>query len=473
MTLISLSPKAKSWPYLAKMAPVRARSSKCSVACIRPTPAPSRFTGNPTTISHPLDAQRAGVSIIYQEFNLVPALTVRENVFLGHEGGAVRLIRARDERRKTLALFDRLGVKIDPDALVRDLTVAQQQLVEIAKALAIDARVLVLDEPSAALSPREVDGLFDVIRELKSQGLGMIYVSHRLNEVMQIADRVTVLRDGEHVATKPIGDVTRNSIIEMMVGRDIEHEFPKQPATIGEPRLVVEGLARGDAVRDVSFDVRRGEVLALTGLVGAGRTETARLIFGADKRDAGTVSLDGKTFRIRHPRDAIAAGVCLLSEDRKGEGLVLDLSVQHNFALPNLRRFAPLGWINHGRESSAFTGYVNQLRIKVTGPEQRAATLSGGNQQKVVLAKWLQRHAEVVIFDEPTRGIDVGAKYEIYLLMNDLAAQGKAVVMISSELPEVLGMADRILVMHEGRVTGEIDDVPNATQEQIMALAVQ
>jgi ABC-type sugar transport system ATPase subunit len=267
--------------------------------------------------------------------------------------------------------------------------------------------------------------------------------------------------------------MTRERIIEMMVGRTLDTEFPKQPAPLGPPRLAVRALNRGRAVREVSFEVRRGEVLTLTGLVGAGRTETARLIFGADRRDSGTIALDGRALRIRTPRDAIAAGICLLTEDRKSQGLVLGRSVQENFSLPNLNRFASWGFLHGRRETAAFDSYVDRLQIKVTGRHQAAATLSGGNQQKVVLAKWLERNAEVVIFDEPTRGIDVGAKYEIYLLINRLAAQGKAVLLISSELPEVLGMSDRILVMHDGRITGEITDVAHATQAQIMELAVQ
>ncbi len=362
---------------------------------------------------------------------------------------------------------------IDPETPCRDLTVGQQQVVEIAKALSHEARVVVMDEPSAALSLRETEHLFNVIRELQAQGIGLIYISHRLSEVFDVADRVMVLRDGAHVGTRPIAELTRDRIIEMMVGRTIETEFPKQRAPLGPPRLAVSHLNRGRVVRDVSFEVRRGEVLALTGLVGAGRTETARLIFGADRRDGGTVALDGRTLRLRSPRDAIAAGICLLTEDRKSQGLVLGRSVQENFSLPNMNRFAPWGFLRARRECAAFDCFVDQLQIKLAGRNQTAATLSGGNQQKVVLAKWLERNAEVILFDEPTRGIDVGAKYEIYLLINRLAAQGKAVVMISSELPEVLGMSDRILVMHDGRITGEITDVAGATQEQIMELAVR
>jgi ABC-type sugar transport system ATPase subunit len=333
--------------------------------------------------------------------------------------------------------------------------------------------MIVMDEPSAALSPHEVERLLAVVRELAAQGIGIIYVSHRLEEIFQIAGRITVLRDGAHVATRQIAEVTRETLIELMVGRRLDQEFPRRSVSIGPPRLVVRDLTREPRVRGVTFDVRRGEIVALTGLVGAGRTETARMIFGADRAERGTVSVDGRTLRLRQPRDAIRAGICLLTEDRKAQGLILRHSVQENFSLPNMRRFAPGGLLRPRREREAFDALVKQLHIRVAGRHQPAATLSGGNQQKVVLAKWLASRAEIVLFDEPTRGIDVGAKYEIYLLMNELAAAGKAILMISSELPEVLGMADRILVMHEGRVTGEIPDASRATQEQIMELAVK
>jgi len=444
----------------------------------RPDEGSIEIDGQPVDIASPADSQRVGVGIIYQEFNLVPAMTARENIFLGQEGSRVGILPVREERRRTRELFERLGVKLDPESLVRRLTVAQQQVVEIAKALLLESRIIVMDEPSAALSPREVDGLFRIIRELKSQGIGIVYVSHRLDEIFEICDRATIFRDGEHIATRPITDLSRESIIELMVGRKLENEFPHRDTTAsanspaGEG-LVVSNLNRGTEVRDVSLNVRRGEIVALTGLVGAGRTEAVRLIFGADQRDSGSVKLDGRELTIRSPRDAIRAGICLLTEDRKHQGLVLNRSVLENFGLPNLLSFSSGGLINRRRERAAFDRYVDQLRIRVSGPDQRAANLSGGNQQKVVLAKWLERNAEVVIFDEPTRGIDVGAKYEIYLLMQQLAADGKAVLMISSELPEVLGMADRIIVMHEGRVTGEITDVESATQEDIMNLAIR
>ena len=428
--------------------------------------------GRETPFHSPHDSRRAGVAVIYQEFNLVPGLTAVENIFLGQEVTRAGFVAHKKERQRAAEIFKRLGVEIDPDAPCRRLTTAQQQLVEIAKALAFDARIIVMDEPSAALTSHEVARLFDIIRDLKSHGIGIIYISHRLDEIFTIADRVTVLRDGRNVGERPIGGITRNGMIEMMVGRELKDEFPARAVTLGAPRLEVSGLRRGRAVRDVSFSVRRGEILALTGLVGAGRTETVRLIFGADPREAGEVRLDGKVLAVRSPQDAISAGIGLLTEDRKLQGLVLGHSVRENFGLPNLTWLSRRGFVQLGRERENFGRYVDQLKIKVPHQEQRAGNLSGGNQQKVVLAKWLARNCDVLIFDEPTRGIDVGAKYEIYLLMNELAAAGKAIVMISSELPEVLGMADRILVMHEGRVTGEIADARRATQEQIMQLAV-
>ena len=428
--------------------------------------------GEPLDIRGPTDSQAAGIAVIYQEFNLVPGLSARENIFLGQETTRAGFIAADEERRRVRELFDRLGASIDPEVPCGRLSVAEQQEVEIAKALSQNARLIVMDEPTAALSPSEVERLLEVVRELKAQGIGVIYISHRLNEIFEIADRVTVLRDGEHVGTKPIGEFTRDSMIQLMVGRSLDQEFPKAAAELSEERLVVRGLSRGRRVREVSFGVRRGEVLGLTGLVGAGRTETARLIFGADRREAGIITLDGKTLRLRSPREAVAAGICLLTEDRKTQGLVLGQSVRENFGLPNLASFAWLGFIDQKREAEALEVHVGKLQIKLSSADQSVGTLSGGNQQKVVLAKWLERNAEVIIFDEPTRGIDVGAKYEIYQLINRLAAAGKAILMISSELPEVLGMSDRILVMHEGRVTGEITDVAGATQADIMQLAV-
>ena len=430
-----------------------------------------QINGQPAAIASPADARRLGIAVIYQEFNLVPTLTARENLFLGRERSRAGFTSVRRERREAAELFRRVGATIPPDAPCRDLTVAQQQCVEIARALSTRARLVVMDEPTAALTGREVEQLFIVIRDLQRQGIGVVYVSHRMDEVFAICDAVTVLRDGRFVAERPTADVTRRQLIEMMVGRPIESEFPKRKAPVGEVLLEARGLRRGRAVRGVDLTLRRGEVVGLTGLVGAGRTEVARLLFGADRPDGGTVALRGRPVRLRSPRDAIRRGICLLTEDRKGQGLVLGQSVRENFGLPNLPRLSRLSFVRRRLERSAFGKYIASLRIKVSGPEQLARTLSGGNQQKVVLAKWLERDAEIVLIDEPTRGIDVGAKAEIYELINGLTAAGKAVLMISSELPEVLGMSDRVLVMCEGKIRGEIADVAAATQAQVMALA--
>ena len=428
--------------------------------------------GAEVSFGSPQEARAAGIAVIYQEFNLVPELTAAENIFLGQEATRAGFVARGEERRRAADLFRRLGVAIDLNAPCSRLTTAQQQLVEIARALARDTRIIVMDEPTAALTAGEVSRLFEIIRDLQSRGIAVIYISHRLDEIFALADRVVVLRDGRNVGTRPLEGLSRTELIKMMVGRELADEYPRRTTAPGPVRLVVSGLCRGRAVRDVSFTVRAGEILAIAGLVGAGRTETLRLIFGADKRHAGDIILDGRLLDIRSPRDAIAAGIGLLTEDRKLQGLVLGQSVRENFALPNLGTLSRFGFVDGRREREAFGRHVDQLRIKVPHQDERARNLSGGNQQKVVLAKWLERDCEVLFFDEPTRGIDVGARHEIYLLMNDLAARGKAIVMVSSELPEVLGLADRILVMHEGRITGEIASGPTVTQEEIMRLAM-
>ncbi len=428
--------------------------------------------GQSVHILSPTAAQQAGVSIIYQEFNLIPELTVRENIFLGREKTRMGFVRAAEEHRKTLQLFSKIGINIDANTRCSELTVAQQQTVEIAKALSVNAKIIVMDEPTATLTAQEVGRLFAVIRDLKSHGLGIIYISHRFDEVFEVADRVMVLRDAEHVGTEDINDITREKLIEMTVGRPIESEFPRRSTNPGHVRLRVEDLCRGNAVRNVSFSVRAGEVLGFAGLVGAGRTETMRLIFGADKPDSGRIFIDGVETDIHSPKDAIRNRICLLTEDRKGHGLVLIHSCRENFGLPNLDRFGRGVFLDRRKERREFSGFVESLRIRVSGHEQLVMNLSGGNQQKVVLAKWLERNADIMIFDEPTRGIDVGTKYEIYLLMNRLLAEGKAIIMISSELPEVLGMSDRVIVMHEGRIKGEITDMANATQEDVLSMAM-
>lgn len=446
---------------------------KILAGAVRPDRGVIAIDGVAVTIHGPLSANHAGISVIYQEFNLVPSLPVVDNLFLGRDRSRLGWLFRREEARQARALFARLGVAIDPWMICRDLSIAQQQIVEIAKALSLQARIVVMDEPTATLTPQEVARLFAIIRELQAHGIGIIYISHRLDEIDAIADRVMVLRDGQLVGEQPKAAVRRGELIEMMVGRRLDQEFPPRSASRGAPCLVVQGLSRAPKVCNVSFVLHHGEVLALTGLVGAGRTETARLLFAADRADAGAILLHGRPLRLRGPRDAIRAGICLLTEDRQGQGLIRDQSVLDNFALPNLRAFSRLGVLRHGRQRGVFAQYVQSLRIKTPSDETVVQRLSGGNQQKVVLAKWLYADCEVVIFDEPTRGIDVGAKVEIYHLINALAARGKAILMISSELPEVLGMADRILVMREGQISGEIGDVKSATQAQIMQLAVR
>jgi ribose transport system ATP-binding protein len=438
----------------------------------RPDAGTIEFAGSPVKFDGPIDALRAGVAAIYQEFNLIPGLTVRENLLLGREETRFGLIDATQERRRAEDVLRRLGGKVDPDARVRELDIAGQQIVEIARALLSDARLLIMDEPTATLAPRELDRLFGILGDLRRAGHGILFISHRLNEVRAVCDSVTVMRDGETLGTWPTSELAEDRLIELMVGRPVGQAFPPRAGDLGAQVLRVEGLRGGRIRTGISFAVHAGEVLGIAGLVGAGRTDLARLIFGADRAEGGTIILDGRPAAIRSPRQAIRNGIALLTEDRKGQGLVLGLSARENFALPNLGRWSRLGWIDAGTETLAFSRYVDSLRIRVAGPEQLARNLSGGNQQKLLIARWLEHDARVLLFDEPTRGIDVGAKHETYQLIRDLAARGKAIVMISSELPEVLGVSDRVLVMHEGRITGEIRDVAEATQEQLLRLAV-
>jgi ribose transport system ATP-binding protein len=439
---------------------------------VRPDAGSLRIDGRDVAFRTPQEARAAGIAVIHQEFTLVPGLTAAENIFLGHEPLQAGLLARGEERRRARGLVASLGATIDLDAPCGRLSTAQQQLVEIAKALASEPRIIVLDEPTATLTTPEVERLFGIIRGLTRRGIAAVYISHRLEEIFALASRVVVLRDGQTVGTGAVADLDRDRLIEMMVGRQLADEFPRRSVTPGPTRLEVVGLGRGRAVRDVSFAVRGGEVLAITGLVGSGRTETVRLIFGADRRDHGEIRLDGRRLVIDSPRDAIAAGIGLLTEDRKHEGLVLGHTVRENVSLAVLRQLSRYGLLDLARERQWCDRFIEALRIRLPHRDERARNLSGGNQQKVVLAKWLARDCEVLIFDEPTRGIDVAAKREIYLLMNDLAAQGKAIVMISSELPEVLGMGDRILVFHDGRITGELVNGPELTQEAIMRLAV-
>jgi ribose transport system ATP-binding protein len=428
--------------------------------------------GHPVAIDSPQRAMDLGISIIYQEFNLVPHLSAAENIFLGRE--PTRLIPGWVDFRKVYEdsqrLMESLGMRLDVRAEVRSLSIAQQQMVEIAKATSRQSRLIIMDEPSATLTDHELTNLFALIRSLRERGVSVIYISHRLEEIFAIADRVTVFRDGHHIATCPIGAVDRDEIIRMMVGRELKESIPKQPAAVGDVVLEARGLTRAGAFQDISFSVRRGEVVGLGGLVGAGRTEVARAIFGADPLDGGEVLLEGRPVRIHSPRDAINMGIGLVPEDRKQLGLILGMVIRENVTLANLEAVAPAGFIRSGRERAVAQKYIQDLTIRTPSGEQTVRNLSGGNQQKVVLAKWLFTDSKFLIFDEPTRGIDVGSKVEIYQLMNALTARGAGILMISSELPELLGMSDRILVMHEGRLAGELSRA-DATQERVMQLA--
>ena len=428
----------------------------------------------PFTPRGPGHAQRLGIGMIHQELNLMDNLTVAQNVYFGRESEVLGglFISDREQSKKTQALFDRLNINIDPDARVERLSVGKQQMVEIAKAVSNRLRILILDEPTAALTNREIEELFRIVKDLTSQGVAMIYISHRLQEIFEIADRVTVLRDGQRVDTRQVNDVTRDDIVQMMVGRTI-YEDPKNQSAVpadATPVLRVRHLNAGRQVNDVSFDLHKGEILGFAGLIGAGRTETARAIFGADPIDSGYIEVNGERKIIRSPQDAVAMGIGYLSEDRKRFGLSVKLSVADNIMLPSYDGYSRgpfLDFRNIARTTQKFT---ERLRIRTPSIHQITRNLSGGNQQKVVIAKWLVRNCDVLIFDEPTRGIDVGAKGEIYALMNELVSEGKSVIMISSELPEILRMSDRIAVMCEGRITG-ILDVSEATQESIMHYA--
>ena len=431
--------------------------------------------GAPVHITSPQTAMELGISIIYQEFNLVPYLNAAENIFLGREpkGAIPGFVNFPVMYAEAQKVVDHLGVRLNVRTPVNRLSVAQQQMVEVAKATSRKATIIAMDEPSATLTEHELESLFDLIRSLKQSGVSIIYISHRLEEVFQIADRVTVLRDGRLVGTKPVSETDRDDVIRMMVGRELKESAAadqKQAAEIGEPALTVKNLSRRGVIEDINFTVRRGEVLGIAGLVGAGRTELARAIFGADPIDEGEIWLNGSRVDIRSPREAIRRGIGLVTEDRKALGLILGMVVRENISLANLDALTRLGFVNRREEKRAATQFIEDLMIKTPSVEQQVQNLSGGNQQKVVLAKWLFTQSKVLIFDEPTRGIDVGSKVEIYQLMNRLAASGVAIIMISSELPEILGMSDRILVMHEGRIAGDLGR-EEATQEKIMRIA--
>jgi rhamnose transport system ATP-binding protein len=427
--------------------------------------------GEPVRFGGPADARAAGIAVIYQEPTLFPDLSVAENIFMGRQPlRGLRRIDTATMRRRAAELFARLGVRIDPDRPARGLSIADQQLVEIAKAISTNARLLVMDEPTAALSGVEVERLFTVARGLRDGGAAVLFISHRFDEVFALCERITIMRDGRRVDTAPAAELTVDAVVRKMVGRDVATLFPKLDAAPGDVRLEVRGLTRHGFFTDVGFDVRAGEIVALAGLVGAGRSEVVRAIFGVDRPDAGEVRVDGKRLPPGDTPAAIAAGLALVPEDRRQQGLVMELSVERNATLPRRWALSRAGLLFGGAERRAAATWTQRLQVKAGRPTDPVGTLSGGNQQKVVLAKWLSTTPGVLIVDEPTRGIDVGTKAEVHRLLSELAAQGVAVLMVSSELPEVLGMADRVLVMHEGRL---VADIPRAAadEESVMVAA--
>lgn len=438
-----------------------------------------RFAGNVVSFASPQEAQAAGIVTIYQEFTLAPDMTVAENIFIGREPGGRLFISYGDLEAQTAALCRRIGLDRSPRALVRDLSVAEQQMVEIARALSMKSRLIVMDEPTSALSRTEVENLFSIIRNLKRDGISTIFVTHRLEEVFEICDSYTVLRDGRHVGRGSVSSTDMDGIIRLMVGREVGLLAARQSSfDTGEAALEVRRINRRrkstDAsaieLHDVSFRVNKGEILGLAGLVGAGRTETARALFGADLFDSGSVAVAGREIKVRSPRDAIAAGIGLVPEDRKQQALFLALAIRTNLSIASHDRISAMGvFISAAKEDALVEEYRRRLNIRMASPDQIVGNLSGGNQQKVVLARWLALRPQVLVVDEPTRGIDVGAKVEVHNLLIDMARSGIAIVVISSELPEVMALADRIITMREGRITGEVNG-RDATQEELMRL---
>jgi rhamnose transport system ATP-binding protein len=427
--------------------------------------------GEPVEFHSPLDARQAGIAVIYQEPTLFPDLTVAENVYMGRQPlRSGRRIDHRGVNAEVRGLLDRLGVALEPDRPVRGLSIADQQIIEIAKALSFDARVLIMDEPTAALSGPEVRRLFSVVETLRDRGAAVLFISHRLEEVFEICRQVTVMRDGAVVFSGPLEGLTAEDLVRRMVGRELAALFPKEDARVGEVALAVKRLTREGVFTDVSFEVRRGEIVALAGLVGSGRSEIARAVFGIDRYDAGEVLVDNRPLAKGKPTAAMAAGIGLVPEDRRQQGLVMDLSIERNATLTQLNGLTRFGVIARGVERSRAAEWANRLQLRFNRLSDPVGVLSGGNQQKVVLAKWLATQPKVLVVDEPTRGIDVGTKAEVHRLLSELAAEGVAVLMISSELPEVLGMADRVLVMREGRLMATLSRA-EATEESVLLAA--
>ncbi|HJB64560.1 MAG TPA: sugar ABC transporter ATP-binding protein [Candidatus Microbacterium pullistercoris] len=428
------------------------------------------LSGERTRITGQIDALRRGIGMVYQELNLVPDLTVAENIGLGRTPSRLGVVDNRALLAEAQRVLDALDTRIDPQQLVGSLTVSQQQIVEIAKVYASDPRIIVLDEPTSSLSEHEARSLFGIVRRMRENGIAVIYISHRLREVLDLADRVTVLRDGEHIETRDIAGMTPADMIRSMVGRDLADVFPKREVPIGDVVLETRGLSGTASFADVSITARAGEIVGLAGLVGAGRTEVARAIFGLDPLDAGEVLVDGTRVNVATPQRAVRAGIAYVPEDRKRDGIAPQLSIRDNIVLAALQRLDRFGWLTRRRENEVARNQVSTLGVSPPVVERGVSTLSGGNQQKVVLGKWLAMEPRVLILDEPTRGVDVGAKADIHKIIGELAAQGVAIIMISSELPEVLAVSDRIYVLHEGRVTAEFDRA-DATEEIVMQAA--
>ena len=437
----------------------------------RPEAGQILLDGRPVAFHGPAEARAAGVAVIYQEPTLFPQLSIAENIFMGRQPRArLGQIDRAEMHRQTAELFARLGVRLDPEQSALGLSIADQQMVEIAKAISFEARVLIMDEPTAALTPAEVGRLFAVARSLRSEGAAILFISHRLGEIFELCDTVTTLRDGQWIATEPVAGMTDDDLVRRMVGRELGALYPKQDTEVGEVALEVGRLTREGAFTDVSFAVRRGEIVALAGLVGAGRTEVARAVFGIDRWDAGTVTVAGSALKPGSPTAAMAAGLALVPEDRRAQGLVMMHSIERNSTLVGVRSLTKAGLMSRAAERARASDWATRLELKYSRLSDAVSTLSGGNQQKVVLAKWLATNPRVLIVDEPTRGIDVGTKAQVHRLLTDLAVNGVAILMISSDLPEVLAMADRILVMHEGRLAAEFTRA-EATEESVMAAA--
>jgi ribose transport system ATP-binding protein len=430
-----------------------------------------KVDGQEVHFNSPQDAEALGIAVIHQELNILPDLTVTENLFLGKEKTyAFGILKKKEMHEEAKALLAKLGLNLDPRTRAGDLSVGKQQIIEIAKAIASNAKYIVMDEPTAALTDREIETLFVTVNELKAKGISFVYISHRMEEIFAICDRITILRDGTYVGVRNIKETTFEEVVAMMVGRELGERFPERHAEIGDVKLQVKNLSAKGAFEDVSFEIKKGEILGVAGLMGAGRTEVAQTLFGYRKLSSGEILIDGKQVNIKSPIDAMKHKIGFVTEDRKTQGLVLDFSIKENIMLANLEKGSKSGVIVPKLENKMVAGYIEQLRIRTSSADLAAKSLSGGNQQKVVIAKWLGTNPEILILDEPTRGVDIGAKKEIYQIMNNLAEAGVSILMISSELPEVIGMADRVLIMREGKVTGMVSK-DHMTQENIMHYA--